>query len=71
MLFFGAVIFTHIFIDAFNNYGVGWFEPFNHRQISFNAIYVTDPFLSIWPGNWLAKCTGQICIPLLPARSQR
>jgi len=50
MLFFGAVIFIHIFIDAFNNYGVGWFEPFNHQRISFNAIYVADPFFSIWPG---------------------
>ncbi len=50
MLFFGGVIFIHIFIDAFNNYGVGWFEPFSHQRISFNAIYVADPFFSIWPG---------------------
>jgi len=50
VVFFGAVIFIHIFIDAFNNYGVGWFEPFSHRRISFNAIYVADPFFSIWPG---------------------
>lgn len=49
VLFFGSVIFIHIFIDAFNNYGVGWFEPFSNRRISFNAIYVADPFLSIWP----------------------
>ncbi len=49
MLFFGGVIFLHIFIDAFNNYGVGWFEPFSHERISFNAIYVADPFFSIWP----------------------
>ncbi len=50
LLFFGSVIFIHIFIDAFNNYGVGWFEPFSHQRISFNAIYVADPFFSIWPG---------------------
>ena len=50
VLFFGGVIFIHIFIDAFNNYGVGWFEPFSHKRISFNAIYVADPFFSIWPG---------------------
>lgn len=49
MSFFGGVIFIHIFIDAFNNYGVGWFEPFSHQRISFNAIYVADPFFSIWP----------------------
>lgn len=47
--FFGGVIFIHIFIDAFNNYGVGWFEPFSHQRISFNAIFVADPFFSIWP----------------------
>ncbi|MES2372905.1 MAG: metal-dependent hydrolase [Bacteroidota bacterium] len=47
--FFGAVIFIHVFIDAFNNYGVGWFEPFSHLRVAFNAIYVADPFFSIWP----------------------
>ncbi|MCW3091315.1 MAG: metal-dependent hydrolase [Ferruginibacter sp.] len=52
--FFGSVIFVHLFIDAFNNYGVGWFEPFSHQRISFNAIYVADPFFSIWPGIALA-----------------
>jgi inner membrane protein len=50
MLFFAAAILSHIFIDAFNNYGVGWFEPFNHYRISFNTIYVADPFFSIAPG---------------------
>lgn len=50
ILFFGGVIFIHILIDAFNNYGVGWFEPFSHQRISFNAIYVADPFFSVWPG---------------------
>ena len=46
--FFGSVIFVHLFLDAFNNYGVGWFEPFSHYRISFNSIYVADPFFSIW-----------------------
>lgn len=50
LMFFGGVIFIHIFIDAFNNYGVGWFEPFNHKRISFNSIYVADPFFSVWSG---------------------
>ena len=49
-LFLGSVIFVHLFLDAFNNYGVGWFEPFSHYLISFNSIYVADPFFSIWPG---------------------
>jgi len=50
LLFFGGTILIHIFIDAFNNYGVGWFEPFSHQRISFNALYVADPLFSIWPG---------------------
>ena len=49
MTFFAVQSFVHVFIDAFNNYGVGWFEPFSHLRISFNAIYVVDPFFSIWP----------------------
>jgi inner membrane protein len=48
--FFGAVSLGHIFLDAFNNYGVGWFEPFSHYRISFNVVYVADPFFSIFPG---------------------
>ena len=49
-LFFAAAIMTHIFLDGFNNYGVGWFEPFSHYRISFNIMYVADPFFSIGPG---------------------
>lgn len=50
ILFIGSVIFIHLFLDAFNNYGVGWLEPFSHVRISFNTIYVADPFFSIIPG---------------------
>jgi inner membrane protein len=49
LIFFGVLTCSHIFIDAFNGYGVGWFEPFSHIRISFNAIYIVDPFFSIWP----------------------
>jgi inner membrane protein len=28
---------------------VGWFEPFSHYRVSFNSIYVADPFFSIGP----------------------
>jgi len=48
--FFSAEVFLHLFLDGFNNYGVGWFEPFSHYRFSFNTIYVADPFFSIWPG---------------------
>ncbi len=50
LYFFAIEVFLHLFLDAFNNYGVGWFEPFAHQRISFNTIYVADPFFSIWAG---------------------
>lgn len=50
LLFFTAAVFVHLFVDGFNNYGVGWLEPFSHERYSFNAIYVADPLFSLWPG---------------------
>ncbi len=50
MLFFATEIFLHLLIDAFNAYGVGWFEPFSHYRVSFNTIFVADPFYSAWLG---------------------
>jgi inner membrane protein len=50
LLFFGVELFVHIFIDAFNAYGTGWFEPFSHQRISFHVLFVADPFYSIWLG---------------------
>ena len=49
LLFFAAEMLVHIFLDGFNNYGTGWFEPFSHARFSFNAVYVADPLFSIWP----------------------
>lgn len=50
LLFFSVEVLLHLFLDAFNNYGIGWFEPFSHYRFSFNAIYVADFFFSIWTG---------------------
>lgn len=50
LFFFFAVIAVHLFIDGFNNYGTAWLEPFSHKRFSFNAIYVADPFFSVWTG---------------------
>lgn len=47
--FFAVAVFIHIFLDVFNNYGTGWFEPFSHARLSLNTLYVADPFFSIWP----------------------
>ncbi|MBA3665834.1 MAG: metal-dependent hydrolase [Bacteroidetes bacterium] len=41
----GSGLFTHITIDAFTTYGTGWFEPFSHERVSFNSIFILDPFL--------------------------
>jgi len=48
--FFGFQLFIHIFLDAFNAYGTGWFEPFDHYRVSFNTLFVADPFYSGWLG---------------------
>jgi len=50
IVFVGTAIGSHLFLDVFNTYGIGWFEPFSHYRISFNTIFVADPFFSIWPG---------------------
>ncbi len=50
ILFFATQVFIHIILDAFNNYGVGWFEPFSHQRISFNILFVADPFFSFGLG---------------------
>jgi inner membrane protein len=48
--FFLLEIGVHLFLDSFNNYGIGWFEPFSEHRTSFHTIYVADPFFSIIPG---------------------
>ncbi|MCD6013066.1 MAG: Protein of unknown function transrane [Flavipsychrobacter sp.] len=49
LFFWGLQIFIHQFIDAFNAYGTGWFEPFSHQRVSFNTMFVADPLFTIWP----------------------
>ena len=48
-MFMLLAVAAHLFIDAFNNYGVGWLEPFSHQRFSFDSIYVVDPFFSVVP----------------------
>lgn len=50
VIFFLTEVLIHLFIDGFNNYGVGWFEPFSHHRYTFNSIYVADPLFSVWAG---------------------
>lgn len=50
ILFFSVQAFIHLLIDGMNVYGVGWFEPFSHLRVSYNWIFVADPFYSVWLG---------------------
>jgi inner membrane protein len=66
VFFLGLELFSHIFIDAFNAYGTGWFEPFGHYRVCFNVIFVADPFFSLWLG--LAALLLVVLRRLHPAR---
>jgi inner membrane protein len=46
LIFFCTQLGLHLFVDAFNAYGVGWFIPFDDVRISFHTLYVVDPFYS-------------------------
>ena len=47
-LFFGLQLFLHIFLDAFNAYGTGWFEPFSHYRVAWHVLFVADPLYTLW-----------------------
>ncbi|MBL0063860.1 MAG: metal-dependent hydrolase [Bacteroidetes bacterium] len=47
LILWGSGLFFHIGIDALTAYGTGWFEPFNHHRVSFNILFVADPFYTI------------------------
>ena len=47
--FFLIEMLCHLFLDAMNNYGIGWFEPFSSVRFSFNVIYVADPLFTFLP----------------------
>lgn len=46
-VFFAIELMAHIFLDAFNSYGTGWFEPFSQQRVSFNFLFVADPFFTV------------------------
>ena len=47
--FFATEMLVHIFLDAFNAYGTGWFEPFNDVRFTFHILFVVDPLFTIVP----------------------
>ena len=48
LLFFGTQLVIHIFVDTFNAYGIGLWEPLRSTRYSFDAVYVADPLFSLW-----------------------
>lgn len=40
-------LFLHILMDAFTTYGTGWFEPFSHHRVTFNTLFIADPFFAL------------------------
>lgn len=48
MIFLGIELLMHLTLDSLNSYGTGLFEPFSNTRISFNVIFVADPFFTIW-----------------------
>ncbi|HQW00449.1 MAG TPA: metal-dependent hydrolase [Bacteroidia bacterium] len=47
LLIWGTGNFIHIIIDSFTCYGTGWLEPFDHLRVSFDLLFVADPFFTI------------------------
>ena len=45
-LFFLGML-THVLLDSLTSYGTGWFEPFSSYRVSFNTIFVADPFYTL------------------------
>lgn len=62
-IIFVSAFFSHIFVDSLTNYGTGWFEPFSHYRVSFNTIFVLDPFYSI------SLLVAFICLLILKSKS--
>ncbi|HCW06599.1 MAG TPA: metal-dependent hydrolase [Cytophagales bacterium] len=59
-IFFFAQLLIHISIDSLNAYGVGWLEPFSHKRVSFDLLFVADPFLST---SLAIACVALILLP--------
>jgi inner membrane protein len=47
-MFWTVEIGAHIFLDCFNVYGTGVFEPFSHYRVAWDVLYVADPLFTVW-----------------------
>ncbi len=41
------VLLTHVFIDLFTSYGTQVLQPFSNYALSFNSIFIIDPFYTV------------------------
>ncbi len=58
------VFLTHIFIDVCTSYGTQVFQPFSNYSLSFNSIFIIDPFFT------LPLLSGIVIALFLKRRSQ-
>lgn len=47
LLLVGSGLLVHLFLDLFNAYGTGLFEPFNKSRVSFNSLFIVDPLFTL------------------------
>lgn len=47
LLLISSGLFLHLFLDLFNAYGMGLFEPFNATRVSINSLFIIDPLFTI------------------------
>lgn len=47
LMLWGCGLFSHLLIDSMTAYGTGWFEPCSHTRVTFNSIFVADPFYTL------------------------
>jgi len=47
LLLIGSGVFSHLFLDMFNAYGTGLFEPYNKTRFSLNSLFILDPFFTL------------------------
>jgi inner membrane protein len=54
-------IYSHVFLDYLNNYGVRLLAPFDWRWFYGDTVFIIDPWLwtSLGLGVWLARRTGR------------
>jgi inner membrane protein len=52
-------------MDACTSYGTGWFEPFSHARVSFNTLFILDPFFM------LPILVGSIILLILKSTSDK